>query len=422
MNTSRRAGAPSDETTAWPLPASGAWQPSLGAAERKFFELSPERPFTLESGGTLQAPVLAYETWGVLDDTASNAVLVCHALTGDAHAHGQAHPPSQPTEGWWNDFIGPGRPLDTDRYFVVCANVLGGCQGSTGPSSLNPITGHRYGPDFPVVTNRDVVRSQWALGRFLGIDKWLAVVGGSMGGMAALEWGITYPGRVGSLVIIASAAEASSQQIAWSRVGRLAILDDPKFADGHYYDAAEGDGPHRGLANARRIAMIHYRSGDEFDRRFARHSEDPLLPLRHDHRFDIESYLDYQGAKFVPRFDANTYLVLNKLMDLHDVGRGRGGVEAALNRIVAPTMVMSVRTDFLYPRHQQMRIVETLASRPTMRVEHVDIDSDNGHDGFLTEPDQTGPPMGEFIDDVYKNDPKATDPKATVPKTTGASR
>ncbi|WP_419841714.1 homoserine O-acetyltransferase MetX [Candidatus Poriferisodalis sp.] len=406
MDTARRASAPSDEASKWPLPASGAWHPGLGAAERMFFELSPDRPFTLEGGGTLTDPVLAYETWGALDADAANAVLVCHALTGDAHAHGHAHPPSQPTDGWWNDFIGPGRPLDTDRYYVVCANVLGGCQGSTGPSSVNPASGRRYGPDFPVVTNRDIVRSQRALGRCLGIDRWLAVVGGSMGGMTALEWGITYPSRLGALVVIASAAEASAQQIAWSKAGRQSILDDPNFRGGRYYDAADGEGPHRGLANARRIAMIHYRSGDEFDRRFARHSENPLLPLRLDHRFDVESYLDYQGAKFVPRFDANTYLVLNKLMDLHDVGRGRGGTDAALARIVAPTLVMSVRTDFLYPRPQQMRIVEALSRRPAMRVEHVDIDSDNGHDGFLTEPDQTGPPMGEFIDDVYKNSPR----------------
>lgn len=408
MDSARRASAPNDDAAAWPLPASGAWHPGLGAAERQFFELSPDRPFTLEGGGVLHQPVLAYETWGALDADASNAVLVCHALTGDAHAHGAAHPPAQVTEGWWNDFIGPGRPLDTNRYFIVCANVLGGCQGSTGPSSLNPATGERYGPDFPVVTNRDVVRSQWALGRHLGVNRWLSVVGGSMGGMAVLEWGVTYPQRVGSLVVIAASAEASAQQIAWSKVGRQAIYDDPNFRGGRYYDAADGDGPHRGLANARRIAMIHYRSGDEFDRRFARHSEDQVLPLRLEQRFDVESYLDYQGAKFVPRFDANTYLVLNKMMDLHDVGRGRGGIDAALARIVAPTMVMSVRTDFLYPRPQQLRIVEALRSRDRMRVEHVDIDSDNGHDGFLTEPDQTGPPMGEFIDDIYKSDAGST--------------
>ena len=399
-----REGAVNDKAAAARLlPASGAWHPGLGAGDRKFFELSPDRPFTLEGGGVLRSSVLAYETWGALDATASNAVLVCHALTGDAHAHGAAHSPSQVTGGWWNDFIGPGRPLDTNRYFVVCANVLGGCPGSTGPSSLNPAAQQRYGPDFPVVTNRDIVRSQWALGRHLGIDRWLSVVGGSMGGMAVLEWGVTYPTRVRSLVVIASNAAASPQQIAWSQVGRQAILDDPKFRGGHYYDAADGDGPHRGLANARRIAMIHYRSTDEFDRRFARHSEDPLLPLRLDHHFDVESYLDYQGAKFIPRFDANTYLVLNKLMDLHDIGRGRAGIDRALARIVAPTMVMSVRTDFLYPRPQQMLIVDSLRRRESLRVEHVDIDSDNGHDGFLTEPDQTGPPMGEFIDDVYKS-------------------
>jgi homoserine O-acetyltransferase len=228
----------------------------------------------------------------------------------------------------------------------------------------------------------------------------MAVVGGSMGGMQALEWAVSYPNRCGSLVIIASTAAASAQQIAWSQVGRQSILDDPAYQGGHYYDAPLGEGPHRGLANARRIAMIHYRSGEEFDRRFDRHSNDPIEPFRLEHRFDIESYLDYQAQKIQSRFDANTYLVLNKMMDLHDVGRGRGGVEQALKRITCPSIIMSVRTDFLYPRYQQIRIVDALRGR--VPVEHVDIDSDNGHDGFLTEAEQTGAPMGDFIEKIAK--------------------
>ena len=221
-----------------------------------------------------------------------------------------------------------------------------------------------------------------------------------MGGMQALEWAVSYPDRCGSLVIVASTAAASAQQIAWSQVGRQAILDDPGYRGGHYYDAAPGEGPHLGLANARRIAMIHYRSGEEFDRRFDRHSNDPVEPFRLEHRFDIESYLDYQAEKIQWRFDANTYLVLNKMMDLHDIGRGRGGVDQALHRVTCPSLLMSVRTDFLYPRYQQMRIVDTLRGR--VPVEHIDIDSDNGHDGFLTEPEQSGLPMGDFVEKIAK--------------------
>jgi len=382
-----------------PPPASGAWFEHMPSGDRQFFALSPHRAYVLEGGGEIVTPQIAYETWGTLDAAAGNAVLVCHALTGDAHAHGDSGP-GQPTPGWWNDFIGPGRPLDTDRYFVVCANVLGGCQGTSGPASINPTSGQRWGGDFPIVTVRDVVRSQRALAQHLGIQRWMAVVGGSMGGMQALEWAVSYPNRCGSLVIIASTAAASAQQIAWSQVGRQSILDDPAYQGGHYYDAPLGEGPHRGLANARRIAMIHYRSGEEFDRRFDRHSNDPIEPFRLEHRFDIESYLDYQGQKIQSRFDANTYLVLNKMMDLHDVGRGRGGVEQALKRITCPSILMSVRTDFLYPRYQQIRIVDALRGR--VPVEHVDIDSDNGHDGFLTEAEQTGEPMGDFIEKIAK--------------------
>ena len=380
-------------------PASGAWFPGMPVAERKFLALSPDRPFALEGGGHLVDPVVAYETWGTLDADAGNAILVCHALTGDAHAYGEAMP-GQISEGWWNDFVGPGRALDTDRYFVVCVNVLGGCQGTTGPSSIDPATGRHYGFDFPVVTIRDVVRSQRAVANVLGVEKWLTVVGGSMGGMQALEWAVTYPDRVGSMVVIASTAAASAQQIAWSQVGRQAVVDDPDWNGGQFYDAGPGGGPQRGLANARRIAMIHYRSDEEFERRFGRNTNTSGEPFQLSHQFDIESYLDYQAVKLQWRFDANTYLVLNKMMDLHDLGRGRGGVEQALTRVRAPSLLMSVRTDFLYPRHQQVRVVDALSGR--VPVEHVDIDSDNGHDGFLTEPEQTGRPMGEFVDRIAK--------------------
>lgn len=383
------------------LPVTAAWSLADPIADRQFHDLSPERPFSLEGGGVLHQAVVAYETYGSLDDSASNAVLVCHALTGDAHAHGPSAP-GQPTTGWWDDLIGPGRPLDTDRFFIVCANVLGGCQGSTGPSSTDPQTGLPYGRSFPVTTIRDVVRSQASLANELGVERWMSVVGASMGGMQAIEWAVTYPDRLRSLVFIASTAAASAQQIAWSRTGRQAIIDDPGFHGGDYYDLDPGQGPHRGLIQARMIAMIHYRSDLEFNKRFSRNSNEPLEPFRLDQSFDVESYMHYQGVKLVERFDANTYVVLNKMMDLHDIGRGRGGVAAALGRVRVPTQVMSVTSDFLYPRYQQMEVVEALEGR--VEVEHHDIESDDGHDGFLTEPGQVAPPLTRFLDRCYKDD------------------
>lgn len=377
------------------LPASGAWREEFGAGERKFFKL-PEGPFALEGGGHLIDPVLAYETYGSLNGDCSNAVLVFHALSGDAHVCGSTNPPSQPTGGWWDDFVGAGKPIDTDECFVVCANVLGGCQGSTGPSSVDPATGERYGAAFPVVTVRDVVRSQRALGLHLGVDRWLCVIGGSLGGMAALEWAVMYPQKTRSLVVIAASAAASAQQIAWSKVGRQAILDDPKFNGGQYYGAVNGDGPHLGLANARRIAMVHYRSDEEFNRRFARRGDGDINGPQGDRLFDVERYLDHHGEEFVRRFDANSYLVLNKMMDLHDIGRGRGGVKPALQRICVPTMAMSIRTDFLCPGHHLMEIAWSVESWSR----HVEVDSNKGHDGFLAEPNRAGEPIASFIEHV----------------------
>ena len=216
------------------LPASGAWNTDMPAFHRQFFSLRAV-PFALEQGGVLDEVIIAYETWGTLDPDGSNAVLLCHALTGDAHASGDSGP-GQPSDGWWEPLIGPGRALDTDRYFVVCTNVLGGCQGTTGPASIDPDTGRPYGSSFPVVTVRDMVRAQRRLADELGIGRWLSVIGGSMGGMQVLEWGVIYPGRVRSLIAIASSGAASAQQIAWSAVGRQAISNDPKWRNGDYYD------------------------------------------------------------------------------------------------------------------------------------------------------------------------------------------
>jgi len=385
------------------LPPSGAWRPGDPVGARRFVSLARDRPFALEGGSVLRDIDLAYETWGDLDADGANAVLVCHALTGDSHAAGPSGP-GQPTPGWWDDLIGPGRALDTDRYFVVCVNVLGSCRGTTGPASIDPARGRPYGARFPVVTIRDMVRTQAAVADHVGVRKWLAVVGGSMGGMQVLEWGITYPDRVGALVVLASSAAASAQQIGWSSVGRNAIVVDPKWAGGDYYDAEPGQGPHRGLALARAIAQITYRTDESFDSRFGRNLLDPIddrFTLWQ--RFDVEGYLDYHGAKLVRRFDANSYLIINRAMDLHDVGRGRGGIDAALRRIRVPTLVMSLSSDALYPPYQQEQLRDALAAHGTP-CHYVMIDTVNGHDGFLLESDAVGRPLAAFLADVEKHD------------------
>jgi len=298
--------------------------------------------------------------------------------------------------------VGPAKPIDTSKYFVVCVNSLGSCFGSTGPASVNPVTSDLYRLDFPVLTVEDIARAGQEVVHSLGIRQLYSVVGASMGGMQAIEWAVTYPDRLRSLVFIASTAAASAQQIAWSRTGRQAIVDDSGFGGGDYYDRDPGQGPHRGLIQARMIAMIHYRSDLEFNKRFSRNSNEPLEPFRLDQSFDVESYMHYQGVKLVERFDANTYVLLNKMMDLHDIGRGRGGVAAALGRVKVPTQVMSVTSDFLYPRYQQIEVVEALTGR--VEVEHHDIESDDGHDGFLTESGQVAPPFAKFLNRCYKDD------------------
>ncbi len=353
------------------------------------------RCFALEGGGRLDEIVVAYETWGTLDELASNAILVCHALTGDAHAAG-ATGPGQKSEGWWDGLIGPGLALDTDRYFIVCANVLGGCQGTTGPLSINPEDGRPYGPRFPIVSTRDIVRTQALLADGLGIGQWLSVVGGSMGGMQVLEWAVMYPDRLRSFVSIASTAAASPMQVGWSAAGRLAIVQDPNWNGGDYYDAEPGHGPHEGLMLARRIAQIHYRSDKSLEDRFGRSTVDRFDRFGMWDRFQIESYLDHHGQKLARRFDANSYLVLNKMMDLHDVGRGRNGVAAALERIRVPSLVISIDSDILYTPRQQQELVGLLEQGPA-EVRYEIIESDHGHDGFLLEYDQLDPMLDKFL-------------------------
>ncbi|MBT95231.1 MAG: homoserine O-acetyltransferase [Acidimicrobiaceae bacterium] len=363
------------------LPVSGAWFPGDPVGHRKFINVTDGRPFALEAGGILPEVVQAYETWGKLNSDSSNAVLVCHALTGDSHVSGDSSA-SHPTKGWWDEVVGPGKAINTEEFFVVCVNVLGGCQGSTGPSSLNPANNRSYGSTFPNVTIRDIVRAQAKVADHLGIDQWHAVIGGSMGGMQVLEWAAMFPNRVSRISPVATSLAASAQQIAWSAVGRASIALDPRWREGNYYEADPGDGPHAGLAIARAIAQIHYRSDESFDSRFGRDlvDRDSLFGLWD--RFEVESYLDYHGEKLIRRFDANSYLVLNRAMDTHDLARGRGSLKDAASRIEAKVATASITTDILYPPQQQkeiQRVIESVGGT----CSYVEIDDPNGHDGFL---------------------------------------
>ena len=383
------------------LPVTGAWQPGDPAGDRRFYTL-PTVHFALEGGGRLREVTIAYESWGTLDADASNAILVCHALTGDAHAAARSDRATD-APGWWLDLIGPGRPVDTNRWFVVCANILGGCQGTTGPASIDPATGAPYGSTFPIVSIRDIVRTQAALADHLGIDRWHSVIGGSLGGMQVLEWAVMFPDRMRSIVPIATCAAATAQQIAYSTVQRFAISLDPNWRGGDYYDAEPGEGPHRGLAVARQLAHITYRTNQVFEQRYGLDTSDPLDAFTLWQRFEVESYLDYQGTKLVRRFDANSYLRICKAMDLHDIGRRRpGGVDGVLGRINVPALVMSVSSDNLFWPEQQQRIVDGIRARHS-RCALVTIDSPDGHDGFLLATDQIGAALTPFLDEVEKD-------------------
>lgn len=384
-----------------PLPVTGAWRPGDPAGGRRFFTFAEDHPFALENGAVLDGVTIAYETWGRLAADGSNAILICHAWTGDSHASGRAGP-GHPVPGWWDDIIGPGRHIDTDRWFVVCSNVLGGCQGSTGPASPHPIDGRPYGARFPVITIRDMVRAQRRLMEHLDVERWASVIGGSMGGMQVLEWAIIYSSKVGSIVPVASSMQASAQQIAWGSIGRRAICLDPRWRNGEYYEAEPGDGPSDGLSVARQIAQVTFRSDNAFTERFGRESTGRTTAggaFGGWHEFEVERYLEYHGEKLVRRFDANSYLVIAKAMDLHDVGRGRGGLESAMARITVPNLTIGISSDILYPEYQQ-RQMSRLLSAEGVPNEYVEIDSPHGHDAFLIEVEAVGAPIGRFLDRI----------------------
>jgi homoserine O-acetyltransferase/O-succinyltransferase len=369
-------------------PSSGAWRAGDDPGRRQFAQLGA---LGLEAGGALESVQLAYETWGELSPSGDNAVLVLHALTGDSHVTGPAGP-GHSTPGWWGELIGPGRPLDTERWFVVAPNVLGGCQGSTGPSSPAP-DGQPYGGRFPFVTIRDQVEAERLLTAQLGLDRWALVVGGSMGGMRALEWAITCPEQVERLLVVASTAAATGDQIAWCAAQIAAIRGDAGHRQGDYYDAAPGNGPHLGLGIARRIAHTTYRSESELNLRFGRRAQTGENPLGGGGRYAVESYLDHHAEKLTHRFDANSYIVLSEAMNSHDVGRGRGGVAAALGRITARTAVAAIDSDRLYTPEQNAEIAAGIPGCPPLRLIH----SPHGHDGFLIESGEVGRVVSDLL-------------------------
>ena len=361
----------------------GYWRPGDDPGSRHFvtFPGPDDAGFTLEGGGHLDEVTVAYETWGTLNPERSNAVLVEHALTGDSHAVGETGP-GQLTPGWWNGLIGPGLGVDTNRWFVVCSNVLGGAHGTTGPSSLDR-AGRHYGSRFPVITVRDQVAVEVELANHLGIATWRSVIGGSMGGMRSLEWTIGYPERVASSVVLSVGAASTSEEIAHSALQVRAIKADPAFHGGDYYDT--GDAPLAGLAIARGLGQITYRTSDEFEARFGRSAQNNGDVLNDD-IYAIESYLGYQGEKLARRFDANSYVVLSEAMNHHDVGRGRGGIAQALATVTSPMTVIGIDSDRLYPLRLQRQIVELVSSATPLSV----ITSSVGHDGFLLEVEQIG--------------------------------
>lgn len=363
------------------LPASGAWRPGEEPGGRHLVTIVDGDPLPLEAGGAIGPVTVAYETWGELNADRANAVLVAHALTGDSHVSGPIGP-GHPSPGWWDGIIGPGAALDARRWFVVCPNVLGGCQGTTGPASLDG-SGTPWGSRFPVITIRDQVAVEIALADHLGIDRWAAVVGGSMGGMRVLEWAVSAPERVQRAVVVACGAAATAEQIALCAIQSQAIRLDPGFAGGDYYEAKAGRGPARGLGLARRLGHLSYRAELELAARFGRCAQDGEDPMA-DGRYQVESYLDHQALKLAARFDANSYLVLSRAMDHHDIGRGRGGSDAALGRIIAEMTVAGVDSDRLYPLRLQRELVASLPGQIGLTT----ITSPVGHDGFLVEANQ----------------------------------
>jgi len=350
----------------------------VGIVETKYFMFAePPQEFKLESGRMLGPITLAYETYGQLNAEKSNAILVMHAFSGDAHAAG-LHPGDK-DPGWWDFMIGPGRALDTEKYFILCANVVGGCRGSTGPSSVNPKTGKPYGIDFPIVTIGDMVRTQKALIDHLGIKRLHGVIGGSMGGMTALQWVASYPDSVECVIPIATTLKHSPQQIAFNEVGRQAIMADLAWNGGNYY---EGPFPDKGLAVARMLGHITFMSNDSMEKKFSRRLKDDNNGFKFSADFEVEGYLQYRGSSFVKRFDANSYLYITKAMDYFDLSGEKLFAHGDLLNV--RFLVLAFKSDWLYPSVQSQEMVKQLKMR-RVDATYCESDSTYGHDTFLIE-------------------------------------
>jgi homoserine O-acetyltransferase len=361
---------------------------SVGIVRRQSVRF--DKTLTLESGAKLPSFTIAYETYGRLNDARSNAILIFHALSGDSHVAGYyTDDPDEPA-GWWDDAVGSGKMFDTDRYFVICANVLGGCQGSTGPASIAP-DGKPYGLRFPVITIGDMVQAQRHLIDALGIDRLFAVAGGSMGGMQALQWAVNYPDRVGAVLFLASTPRSSAQNIAFNEIGRQAIYADPNWRKGDYYGSTP---PVDGLSIARMIGHITYMSEYSLEQKFSRRLQaQDQLGYHFETEFEIESYLKYQGEKFTQRFDANSYLYITKALDYFDIGRG-GSIKEALAQVKARLLVVSFSSDWLYTADQARLLVDAL---PPNQVDYHHVKASLGHDSFLVEADTMTAIVGGYL-------------------------
>ncbi|OPX96157.1 MAG: Homoserine O-acetyltransferase [Syntrophorhabdus sp. PtaB.Bin006] len=369
---------------------------NIGIVETRYYTFAyPPSELELESGEKFGPITLAYETYGKLNSEKSNAILILHALTGDAHAAG-LHPDDK-DPGWWDNMIGPGKAFDTHQYFVICSNVLGGCKGSTGPSSINPLSGKPYGLQFPVITIKDMVNAQRHLIDDLGIDKLLAVAGGSMGGMQALQWVASYPDKVRSVIPVATTANHSSQQIAFNEVGRQAIMADPNWNEGDYYGR---ELPAKGLSVARMVGHITYMSDVSMGEKFGRKFKNTKQLLKFSPEFEVEGYLQYRGDNFIKRFDPNSYLYITKAIDYFDLANGKG-LREVFRGIESPFLVIAFKSDWLYPAYQSQEIAKACKLAGIEAI-YCELNSNYGHDAFLIEVEEQSHLIKYFLRKVTK--------------------
>jgi homoserine O-acetyltransferase/O-succinyltransferase len=367
---------------------------NIGIVETQSYTFAyPSSELGLESGKKFGPITLAYETYGKLNSEKSNTILILHAVTGDAHAAG--FHPGDKDPGWWDNMIGPGKAFDTEQYFVICSNILGGCKGSTGPASINPITGRPYGLQFPVITIKDMVNAQRHLIDYLGIDKLLAVVGGSMGGMQALQWVVSYPDRVGSVIPVATTANHSPQQIAFNEVGRQAIMADPNWNEGDYYGK---ELPAKGLSVARMVGHITYMSDVSMSEKFGRKFKNTKQPFKFSPEFEVEGYLQYRGDNFIKRFDPNSYLYITKAIDYFDLANG-AGLREVFKGIAAPFLIIAFKSDWLYPAYQSQEIARACKLAGIDAI-YCELNSNYGHDAFLVEVDEQAHLIKYFLQRV----------------------